>query len=110
MGITNKLLQKALQKQTHSSRQPEAVAVTCGHTVGENGLGLNGNPPSLPNCSRSALSADLDGTEDIVLWPEQDDKSDTDSDEGNNMYDDMMTHEQMFRKESDDDKFLNQYC
>ena len=42
-------------------------------------------------------------------------KSDTDSDEeGDDMYDDMMTHEQiqqMFSEESDDDfLFLNQYC
>jgi len=41
MGTTNKLLQIALQKRTHSSRQPEAAVVTYRHTVGENGLGLN---------------------------------------------------------------------
>jgi len=62
MGTTNKLLQTALQKWTHSSRQPEVAVVTYCHTVGENGLGLN----------------DLDGMEDDVLWPEQYDKSDTD--------------------------------
>ena len=41
MGTTNKLLQTALQKLTHRSRQPEASVVTYCHTVGENGLGLN---------------------------------------------------------------------
>ena len=41
MGTTNKLLQTALQKRTHSSRQPEAAVVTHCHTVDENGLGLN---------------------------------------------------------------------
>jgi len=41
MGSTNKLLQRALRKRTHSSRQPEAAIVTHRHTVGENGLGLN---------------------------------------------------------------------
>jgi len=41
MRTTNKLLQTALRKPTHSSRQPEAVVVTYGHTVGENSLGLN---------------------------------------------------------------------
>ena len=41
MGTTNKLLQTALRKRTHSSRQPEAAVVTYRHTVGENGLGLN---------------------------------------------------------------------
>jgi len=48
--------------------------------------------------------------EDEVLWAEQYDKSDTDSDEeGDNMYDDIMTHKQiqhMFSEESDDDFFL----
>jgi len=41
MGTTNKLLQVALQKQTHSNRQPELATDTCHHTVGEGGLGLN---------------------------------------------------------------------
>ena len=41
MGNTNKLLQKALQKRMHSSRQPEAAVVTYCHTVDENGFGLN---------------------------------------------------------------------
>jgi len=44
------------------------------------------------------------------LWAEQHDKSDTDSDkEGDDMYDDMMIHEQiqqMFIEDSDDDEFL----
>jgi len=41
MGTTKKLLQTALQKRTHSSKQPEAAIVTYRHAVGENGLGLN---------------------------------------------------------------------
>jgi len=41
MGTTNKLLQTALRKRTHSSRQPEAAVITYYHTVGENHLGLN---------------------------------------------------------------------
>ena len=41
MGTTNKLLQTALQKAMHSSRQPEVAVVTYHHTVGENDLGLN---------------------------------------------------------------------
>jgi len=41
MGTTNKLLQRALWKLTHSSRQPEAAIVTYHHTVDENCLGLN---------------------------------------------------------------------
>ncbi|KAK2156474.1 hypothetical protein LSH36_212g00023 [Paralvinella palmiformis] len=57
----------------------------------------------------SSVSDDLDGTEDDVMWAEQYDKSNTDSDEeGNDMYDDMMTHEQiqqMFSEDSDDDEF-----
>jgi len=44
------------------------------------------------------------------LWAEQHDKSDTDSNkEGDDLYDDMMTHEQiqqMFSEESDDDEFF----
>ena len=41
--------------------------------------------------------------EDDALWAEQYDKSDTDSnEEGNNMYDDVMTHEQMFSEERDE--------
>ena len=52
--------------------------------------------------------------EAMLLWAEQHDKSDTDSDkEGDKMYDDMMTHEQiqqMFNEESDDEAFLNKYC
>jgi len=41
MGTTNKLLQTALRKRTHSNRQPELAVVTYRHTVVENGLGLN---------------------------------------------------------------------
>ena len=37
---------------------------------------------------------DLDGTEDDVLWDKQHDKSDSDE-EGDDMYDNMMTHEQI---------------
>ena len=39
-----------------------------------------------------SISNDLDNTEDDVLWAEQYDKSDTDSNkEGDNMYDDTQT-------------------
>ena len=52
----------------------------------------------------------LDGTEDDVLWPEQYGKSDTDSEkQGDVMYDEMMTHEQiqqMLSEESDYDEYL----
>jgi len=41
MGTTNKLLQTALWKRMHSSRQPEAAFVTYHYAVGENGQGLN---------------------------------------------------------------------
>ena len=45
-----------------------------------------------------------------MLWAEQYDKSDTDSDEeGDNTYNDMMTQEQIqqvFSEESDDDEFF----
>ena len=45
-----------------------------------------------------------------VLWDEQHDKSDTDSDEeGDKMYDDMMIYEQIqqkFNEYSDDDEFF----
>jgi len=41
MASTNKLLQTALRKRMHSSRQPEVAVVTYRHTVDENGLGLN---------------------------------------------------------------------
>ena len=44
------------------------------------------------------------------MWAEQYDKSDTDSkEEGENVYDEMVTHEQiqqMFSGESDDDEFF----
>ena len=48
MGTTNKLLQTALQKRTHSRRQPEMAVITYRHTVGENGPGIKSTPPSLP--------------------------------------------------------------
>ena len=41
MGTTNKLLQTALRKRMHSSRESEAAVVTYHHTVGENSFGLN---------------------------------------------------------------------
>jgi len=41
MGTTNKLLQTALRKRTHSNRQPEMAIVTYHHPVDKNGLGLN---------------------------------------------------------------------
>ena len=53
-----------------------------------------------------SISNDLDGTDNDVLWDEQHDKSDMDSDkEGDKMYDDTRTNtsilQQMFNKESD---------
>ena len=57
---------------------------------------------SFKKCS---ISNDLDGTEDDLLWAEQYDKSE---EGGDNMYDEMVTHEQiqqMFSEESDDDEF-----
>ena len=59
---------------------------------------------------KCSISNDLDGMEDDVLWDEQHDKSYTDSDkEGDKMYDDMMTHEQlqqMFNEDSDADELF----
>ena len=56
---------------------------------------------SFKKCS---ISNDLDGT-DNELWDEHHNKSDTDSDEEDDeMYDDMLTHEQiqqMFSEDSD---------
>ena len=56
---------------------------------------------------KCSIINNLDGTEDDVLY----NKSDTDYDkEGNNIYNDMMTHEeiqQMFGEESDDDESLD---
>jgi len=46
---------------------------------------------SFKKCS---ISNDLDGTEEVELWDEHHDKSDTDE-EGNKMYDDMLTHKQV---------------
>jgi len=91
MGTTNKLLQTALQKQTHSSRQLEVAVVT----------------KSFKKCSE--ISNDLDGMEDDILWDKQHEKFDSDE-EGNDMYDDTITHEQiqqMFNEDSDDDEFLS---
>jgi len=92
---SNKLLQTALRKWMHSSSQLEAAIFTYHHTVGVNGLGLNrpchqqAPTKSFKKCS---ISNDLDGMEDGVLWGEQYDKSDTDSnEEGDDMYDDTLT-------------------
>ena len=53
---------------------------------------------------KCSISNDLDGMKDDVLWAEQHDKSYTDSgEEGGDMYDEMVTHEQlqqMFSEES----------
>jgi len=57
MGTTNKLLQTALRKPTHSSRQPQVAIVTYHHTMGKNGLGLNQPCHHYQNHSRSAVSA-----------------------------------------------------
>ena len=38
MGTTNKLLQTALRKRTHSTRQPESAVVAYRQMVSENGL------------------------------------------------------------------------
>ena len=68
--------------------------------MGEICLGLNRPDPtiitkSFKKCTISN-DLDLDGSEDDVLGAEQYDKSDTDSNqEGDDMYDDMMTHEQI---------------
>jgi len=63
---------------------------------------------SFKKCS---ISNDLGGMEDDVLWDEQYDKSDTDSEEeSDDMYNEMVTHkqiQQMFSEESYDDEFLN---
>jgi len=51
------------------------------------------------------MSNDLDCTEDDELWNEHHNKSDSDEE----MYDDMLTHEQiqqMFNEDSDDDKYF----
>jgi len=92
----------------HSSRQPKAVIVTYHHTVGENGLGLN-RPWHYYQIIQEVHYQQWfrwHGRYDIFL-DEQHDKSDTDSDEEDeDMYDYMMTHEQMFNEGSDDDEFL----
>ena len=91
-GTTNKLLQKELQKRTHNNRHPEAVIVTYHHTVGENGLGSNRTQPIITKSfKKCSISNDLDGMDDDVLWAKQYDKSDTDSDEGDDRCDDTQT-------------------
>jgi len=88
----------------NSSRQPEAPVVTSHLRVGENGLGFY----HYKIIQKVFISNDLDGTEDDVLLDEQHVKSDSDE-EGNEIYDDMMTHkqiQQMFIQDSDDDEFL----
>jgi len=91
MGTTNKLLHTALQKQSDSSRQPEAAVVTCRRTVGKWPGRLD--PTIITKLfKKCSISNDLDTTESDVLWVEQYDKSDTDSDEeGEEMYDDTRT-------------------
>jgi hypothetical protein len=69
------------------------------------------DPAIIYKCfKKCSISNDLDGTEDDELWDEHNDKYDTDSDEeGDKMYDDMLTHEQiqqMFNEDSDDDEYL----
>ena len=109
LGMTNKLIQKALRKRTHSSRQSEVAVLTYRHSVVENGLGLNLPAIVTKSFKKCSISYDLDGPEDDVLWAEQYDKSDTDSDEkGDVMYDGIMTYEQIqqvFSEENDDDLF-----
>jgi len=76
MGTTNKLLQTAWWKQTHSSKQPE--------------VGLNRPQHYYQIIQEVLYSNDLDGTEDDILWDEQHDRSDFDE-EGDDMYDDTWT-------------------
>ena len=86
MGTFNKLLQTALQKGMHSSRQPEAAVITQWVKTPWNSIDFAIIIKLFKKCS---ISNDLDDTEDDVLWTEQQDKSDTDSDEeGDKMYDD----------------------
>ena len=91
--------------RTNSSWQPEAAVITSHHTVGENSLGFYRPPPSfLKSFKKCSISNDLDGTED-ELWDEHHNKSDSDE-EGDDMYDDMIIHEQiqqMFNEDSDDE-------
>ena len=78
MGTTNKLLQRTLRKRTHISRQHEA-AIIIYHDAGLN------RPNHHYQIVQDCISNDSDGMEDDVLWSEQYDKSDTDSNE--DMYD-----------------------
>jgi len=80
--------------------------------VSENGLWIKSTTPSLLNRSSTSISNDLYGTEDDdVLWAEQYDKSDTDSDEeGDNMYDDTRTDTTDMFIEEKIIFILNQYC
>ena len=71
----------------HSGRQPEAAIVTYCHTVGENTLGLNRPHHHYQIIQEVSISNDLHGTEDDVLWAEQYDQSNIDSDEeGEDVY------------------------
>ena len=54
MGTTNKLLQTALRKRTHNSRQPEAVIVTYHHTAGL-GLVVQGESPGCRLISAASM-------------------------------------------------------
>jgi len=96
--------------RTNSSWQPEAAVITSRHTVGENGLGFYRPAIISKSFKKCDISNDLDGTEDDELWDEHHNKSDTDSvEEGDKMYDDVLTHEQIqqiFNEDSDDDKCL----
>ena len=97
IGTTNKLLQTALQKWTHSSRQPEAAVITYRHTVGEKGLVLNWPPPHHYQIIQEVLYQQLfrwHGRWCIVWWTWHE-KSDTDSDKEG---------KQMFSEESDNDE------
>jgi len=50
MGTTNQLLQTALRKRMHSSRQPEAAVVTYCHTVGEKRPGIKSTLTKKARC------------------------------------------------------------
>ena len=67
------------------------------------------DPAIIYKCfKKCSISNDLDGMEDDILWDKQHEKFDSDE-EGNDMYDDTITHEQiqqMFNEDSDDDEFL----
>ena len=99
---------------TETNAQQQTAWSSCRYLSSHSGWrrpGILSTSPSLITKSfkKCSISNDLDGTEDDVLWAEQQDKSDTDSEEkGNNMYDGMMTHEQiqqMFSEEKEDGFF-----